>query len=118
MERRFFMPRGRLDVDAYSDYPPKRGSGLVIPAWSPEESRRQRQEDFRERMTRIFCYEPYRDPETGTDIWTFKVSKLNQHKTISFPSILYFKKVPDSVAFEIRSKHDTDVIKGQTSVVK
>lgn len=69
-------------------------------------------------MTRIFCYERYRDPETGTDIWTFKVSKLNQHKTISFPSILYFKKVPDSVAFEIRSKHVADVIKGKTSVVK
>jgi len=118
MERKFFMPQGMLDVAAYSDYPPKRGSDLVIPAWSPEESRRQQQEDFRKRMTRIFCYERYRDPETGTDIWTFKVSKLNQHKTISFPSILYFKKVPDSVAFEIRSKHVADVIKGKTSVVK
>ena len=118
MEREFFMPQGMLDVDAYSDYPPTLGSALFIPAWSPEESRRQQQEAFRERMMRIFCYEPYRNPENVTDIWMFKVSKLNQHKTISFPSILYFKKVTDSVAFEIRSKHAADVVKGKISVVK
>ncbi|HEX7607761.1 MAG TPA: hypothetical protein VF370_00370 [Candidatus Cryosericum sp.] len=118
MEREFFMPQGMLDVDAYSDYPPTLGSGLFIPAWSPEESRRQQQGAFRERMMRILCYEPYSNPENGTDIWMFRVSKLNQHKTVSFPSILYFKKVPDSVAFEIRSKHAADVIKGKISVVK
>lgn len=118
MEREFFMPQGRLDVDAYSDYPPRPGFGITPFAWSPEESRRQRQEDFRERVRRIFCYKLYRDPETSADIWTFKVSKLNQNKSMAFPSILYFKQVPDCVAFEIRSKHLADVVKGKISVVK
>lgn len=65
----------------------------------------------------IFDYDLFPASEDeGEDIWKFNVRYLKQHTKMYLPSVLLFKRLPDKIKYEIKSKYSKDVVKGEINI--
>lgn len=102
-------------INAYSDYPmmPQRFSYHITNPFN-QLSASQEYEDSKEKYTDIInnlcCFELFENKDE--DVLLIHVSYLKHHTLVTFPSALVFKSVPESIEYEITSKHTADIIKG------
>lgn len=102
-------------INAYSDYPmmPQRFSYHITNPFN-QLSASQEYEDSKEKYTDIInnlcCFELFENKDE--DVLLIHVSYLKHHTSVTFPSALVFKSVPESIEYEITSKHTADIIKG------
>ena len=99
------------DIEDFTNYPvpyiPQRSS---IPFKRREEEIAEQQEEYRDMMEYVFCYDLRENAED--DILCFNIPYLKQHTKMFFPSYLFFRKMPKNIRYEIRSKHSPEVYKG------
>ena len=50
------------------------------------------------------------------DVLTFHLNYLKHNTRMAFPSVLIFHDVPESIDYEMASKHSPDVIKGKIEI--
>jgi len=106
-------------ISAYSDYPmmPQRFSyHMTNPFNQPSAS--QEYEESKEKYTDVInnlcCFELFEKEDE--DIILIHVSYLKHHTSVAFPSALVFTSAPESIEYEITSKHTADVIKGTLKI--
>lgn len=59
----------------------------------------------------LFLYKEFQNSEN--DILVFDIKYLKHNSSMAFPSVLMFKSVPQTIEYEITSKHVPEVIKGK-----
>lgn len=59
----------------------------------------------------LFIYEEFENKEV--DILKFSIQYLKHNTSMSFPSVLIFETLPQTIEYEISSKHMADVIHGK-----
>ena len=64
----------------------------------------------------LFIYEEFENKEV--DILKFSIQYLKHNTSMSFPSVLIFESLPQTIEYEISSKHMVDVIHGKITLNK
>lgn len=106
-------------ISAYSDYPimPQRFSYHMTNPFN-QPSATQEYEESKEKYTDIvnnlYCFELFEKEDE--DIILIHVSYLKHHTSVAFPSALVFSSAPESIEYEITSKHTADVLKGTLKI--
>ena len=104
------------DIEDYTNYPvsyaPKK---LPIPFKSRDEEIAEQREEYQDMMEYVFCYDLRENDKY--DILCFNIPYLKQNTKMFFPSYLFFKKKPQNLRYEIRSKHSPEVYKGILKLV-
>ena len=67
--------------------------------------------NYKNSLEHIFIYKNFTNSEF--DILRFGIEYLKHNSSMAFPSILMFENVPQTVEYEITSKHIPDVVKGK-----
>ena len=67
--------------------------------------------DYRDSLNSLFLYKEFEKSES--DILMFDIKYLKHNSSMAFPSVLMFKNVPQTIEYEITSKHIPEVIKGK-----
>lgn len=104
-------------VDSYSDYPVKQHipSDMIPmnPLFQPSASEEYKTNKLRHQyaLEQVFCYKLFKTKDH--DILTFHISYLKHNTTMTFPSVLLLKQIPEYVEYEITSKHIAEIIKGK-----
>lgn len=115
-----FSSRKSDEIDRYSDYP--------INAYMPYESlvkfpfnRSSQLEEYElqkkkylSKLESLFCYEVFN--KADYDILKFNIKYLKQNTSMYFPTHLFFKKLPEYIEYEIKSKHVPDVVEGRYEI--
>lgn len=117
-----FCSKKSDDIDRYTDYPNNNyipydtllKSPFIMPSAS-EEYETQMKKYLRE-LKYLFCYEVFN--KADHDIIKFNISDLKQNTNMYLPTHLFFKKLPEYIKYEIRSKHVPDVVEGRYEVTK
>lgn len=116
--RNIFTRIKNPDIEQYSGYPNLARVPFVpmfgIYGESNSEKYKREKNEYVEEIDRIFCYDYYEDE--CNDILKFKVEYLKQNNSMYTPSIILFKKQPEYLEYEIKSKHYPDVIIGKIEV--
>jgi nucleoside 2-deoxyribosyltransferase len=101
------------DLSDYSTYLPE----LPFSTKTVEEEYEEEKNQYNDNVKYIFDYSifPACDSQEA-DIWKFNIRYLKQHTKMYLPSILFFKKLPDKIGYEITSKYSKDVVKGEISI--
>lgn len=104
------------DIEDYTNYPVSYASPkLPIPFKSRDEEIAEQREEYQDMMEYVFCYD-LRENDND-DILCFNIPYLKQNTKMFFPSYLFFKKKPQNLRYEIRSKHSPEVYKGTLKLV-
>ncbi len=109
-------------IDKYSGYPIKNFDYAPIDIPRPfngksvQEEYNENKEEYVNGLEGIFCYKYYEKKEE--DILAFHIDYLKHNTAMAFPSVLIFKDVPETVDYEISSKHIPDIIKGTIQIKK
>ncbi len=106
-----FCGHHNADIEDYSNYPvsyspPK----LSLPFKSRDAEIAEQREEYRDMMEYVFCYDLRENDKD--DILCFNIPYLKQNTKMFFPSYLFFRKKPQKLRYEIRSKHSPEVYKG------
>ena len=83
---------------------------------TPQELYNQNLKEYKEIIEHIFCYDYY--SRDDMDILKFHIDELKHNTVMAFPSVLVFKEVPDSIDYEIRSKHVAELVKGTIKILQ
>lgn len=59
----------------------------------------------------LFCYQFFERDDN--DILMFHVNYLKHNTNMAFPTILLFSDIPEKLAYEITSKYNPEVVKGE-----
>jgi hypothetical protein len=106
---KLFIPLTSENIDVFSNYPESSPpikpiiNHPFINSKSAEEDYSDEKDIYREALEEIFVYDFY--PNDDYDIISFNIPYLKQNKNMSFPSVLVFNKLPESLQYEVRSKH-------------
>lgn len=109
-------------IDQYRDYPIKTSSFVPVDIPRPfngkseKEEYSENKEEYIDELERIFCYEYYEKGDQ--DILVFHINYLKHNTAMAFPSLLVFKDIPDTIDYEISSKHIPDIIRGTIKIIK
>lgn len=109
-------------IDKYNGYPKKIFDYAPIDIPRPfngksvQEEYNENKEEYVNGLEDIFCYKYYEKAEE--DILAFHIDYLKHNTAMAFPSVLIFKDVPETVNYEISSKHIPDIIKGTIQIKK
>ena len=103
-------------IDEYSGYPIQKPSfnynpSNILGGPSLKEEYESNKYQYENRLERLFCYRTY-EKEDG-DVISFHVDYLKHNTSMAFPSVLVFDDVPETIEYEITSKHISEVIKGK-----
>ncbi|WP_205609991.1 hypothetical protein [Clostridium botulinum] len=116
-----YCGRNTDSIDKYSNYPIQLSNkfvgGINMPSFnqtSASELYDKGKREYLKTLRKIFCYEYFEKSET--DILKFKVTYLKQNTNMYLPSILFFRKVPQYIRYEIISKHMPEVVSGRLEV--
>lgn len=71
-------------------------------------------EKYMNDIQRVFCYQYYEDEHN--DIIKFNLKYLKQNNSMYLPSILFFKKQPEYIEYEITSKYYPEIIIGKHKI--
>lgn len=111
------------EFDAYSgeiSYAPYNYEPLLNDPFNRKTAKEEYEEEkgkYLDNVKAIFEYDLFPASEDeGEDIWKFNVRYLKQHTKMYFPSILFFRKLPDQIEYEIKSKYSKDVVKGEINI--
>lgn len=100
------------NIKEYEYYPSNYVSNFPRPVnifgQSNSDFYKEQKEKYADEVKRIFCYQYY--DEEKKDILKFNINYLKQNDSMYLPSILFFKKQPDYIEYEIISKEYPDVI--------
>ncbi|WP_265574928.1 hypothetical protein [Clostridium botulinum] len=110
-----YCGRNTDSIDKYSNYSIQLSKNMTSfnqPSASELYNREKR--EYLKTLRNIFCYEYFEKSET--DILKFKVTYLKQNTNMYLPSILFFRKSPQYIRYEIRSKHMPEVISGKLEI--
>jgi len=115
---RFFKPPKTSTVMAYDNYPTDFNTSLPVQdIFSDDEKylkclyEYETKEEYWKEINTIFCYEYFQ--EDGFDIICYKQPYIKQNTNIFFPSTIVFQTIPDTIHYEISSRHSPKVIKGE-----
>ena len=104
------------DIEDYTNYPVSYVSPkLSLPFKSRDEEIAEQREEYQDMMEYVFCYDLRENDKD--DILCFNIPYLKQNTKMFFPSYLFFKKKPENLRYEIRSKHSPEVYKGTLKLV-
>ena len=117
--RSAFQIKATDEIDSYSGYslmPTRFDYTFTNPLNLP--SAREEYESskikYMDEINRLFCYELFEKEDC--DVLTFHVDYLKHNTRMAFPSVLVFHDIPESIDYEITSKHSADVIKGKIEI--
>ena len=115
-----FKIRETDDVSEYVGYPimPQRisyriNSSFNQPSTEEYEENKQKYEDS---INQIFCYDIFENQ--NEDILVIHLEYLKHNTKIAFPSVLVFENVPNTIPYEIYSKHSSEVTHGVLQMVE
>lgn len=112
-----FKIKESAKIDSYDCYPMKQ---LVYSDMLPtnllnKPSVSEKYEDnklrYRHALEQIFCYKKFATKDN--DILSFHITYLKHNTSMTFPSVLLFKQIPEYMEYEITSKHISEIIKGK-----
>jgi len=105
-------------IDIYSDYPLQPYTEYdvlmnmsLFARQSATEKYESEKKKYISKLNNIFCYDYY-DKE-GKDVLIFNMKYLKQNTNMYLPSVLLFKKIPEFIEYEIRSRHSPEIIRGR-----
>ena len=106
-------------ISTYSDYPimPQRFSHHMTDPFNKPTATQEYEESkkkYTDIVNNLYCFELFE--KENDDIILIHVSYLKHHTSVAFPSALVFSSVPESIEYEITSKHTADVIKGTLKI--
>lgn len=78
---------------------------------SAEEEYEESKQKYEDNINQIFCYEIFEKQEE--DILVIHLGYLKHNTKMAFPSVLVFTNVPNTISYEISSKHSSEVIFGE-----
>ena len=81
---------------------------------SASEEYKQQKEKYQGEIERIFCYQYYENEEY--DIIVFHINYIKHNTNMAFPSLLLFKENPGEIIYEVTSKYNPNIIKGELIV--
>lgn len=101
-------------IKSYSYYPITNYNVMPLPSsymlgQSTTDYLKKEEEKYKYEIERIFCYEYFE--EEDNDILKVNIKYLKQNDSMYLPSILFFKKQPEYIEYEITSKHYPDIKK-------
>lgn len=115
-----FCSRKSDDIDRYTDYPINNYIPYDTLMKTPfnrtsasEEYEVQKKKYIRE-LESLFCYEVFN--KADHDIIKFNIRYLKQNTNMYLPTHLFFKKLPEYIEYEIKSKHVPDVVEGRYEI--
>lgn len=113
----FFKPVKSRSIKEYEDYPTSMSSFTppihnLLQTYAEEVERNRR--IFKETLEDLFCYEYF--TEGNYDVIRFTQPYLKQNTNIFFPTVLLLKSKPNSISYEISSKHFPQVVEGEILV--
>lgn len=82
---------------------------------SAEEEYEESKQKYEDSINQIFCYEIFEKEEE--DILVIHLGYLKHNTKMALPSVLVFTNVPDTISYEISSKHSSEVIRGELKMV-
>ena len=110
------------DIDRYTDYPINNyipyDSLIKTPfnsLSSSEEYEVQKKKYLRE-LEVLFCYEVFN--KADYNIIKFNISYLKQNTNMYLPTYLFFKRLPEYIEYEIKSKYVPDVVEGRYEIAE
>ena len=114
----FTLPES-LHVEEFSNYPNTTFPIPYLPVnplfkKSAEKEYEENLQEYRKNLEDLFCYRYFEDDD-GI-VMTFNIPYLKQNTRIGFPSLLYFKKLPEFIEYEICSKQCPEVLTGTLKV--
>ena len=69
---------------------------------------------FYDSLEQIYCYKLFENDED--DIFMFHMDYLKHNKAMMFPAALIFQDTPEIIKYEITSKYNGDVVKGEIKI--
>lgn len=113
----FFKPIKSKSVKEFEDYPTSPPSFTTsfynLLRTHAEEVERNRS-IFKETLEYLFCYEYF--TEGNYDVIRFTQPYLKQNTNIFFPTVLLLKSEPNSISYEISSKHFPKIVEEEILV--
>ena len=104
------------DIEDYTNYPvsytPQK---LPLFFKSRDEEIAEQREEYQDMMEHVFCYDLRENDKD--DILCFNIPYLKQNTKMFFPSYLFFRKKPQNLRYEIRSKHSPEVYMGTLKLI-
>lgn len=115
-----FKMRETENVSEYAGYPimpPRINYRINTPFNQPsaEEEYEESKQKYEDSINQIFCYEIFEKAEE--DILVIHLGYLKHNTKMALPSVLVFTNVPDTISYEISSKHSSEVIRGELKMV-
>lgn len=78
---------------------------------SISEEYEENKNNYKDSLDSLFLYKEFKNSEF--DILMFGIKYLKHNSSKAFPSVLMFKKIPQTIDYEIKSKHISEVIRGK-----
>ena len=114
-----FLIKATDEIDSYCGYSamPTRFKYTFTNPLNPPSAREEYESSktkYMDEINQLFCYELFEKEDC--DVLTFHVNYLKHNTRMAFPSVLIFNDVPESIDYEMTSKHSPDVIKGKIEI--
>ena len=114
-----FQIKATDEIDSYCGYSamPTRFEYTFTNPLNPPSAREEYESSktkYMDEINQLFCYELFEKEDC--DVLTFHVNYLKHNIRMAFPSVLIFNDVPESIDYEMTSKHSPDVIKGKIEI--
>ena len=68
------------------------------------------EEEYEDSINQIFCYEIFEKEDE--DVLVIHLGYLKHNTKMALPSVLVFKNAPDTISYEISSKHTSEMTCG------
>lgn len=96
----------------YPMLPPRINYRINTPFNQPsaEEEYEDSKQKYEDSINQIFCFEIYEKDDE--DVLVIHLDYLKHNTKMALPSVLVFKNVPDTISYEISSKHTSEVTCG------
>ena len=110
-----FKIRETENIIGYAGYPmmpPRINYKINTPFSQPsaKEEYEESKQKYKDSINQIFCYEIYEKEDE--DVLVVHLGYLKHNTKMAFPSVLVFKNVPDTISYEIFSKHTSEMTCG------
>ena len=96
----------------YPMLPPRINYRINTPFNQPsvEEEYEDSKQKYEDSINQIFCFEIYEKDDE--DVLVIHLDYLKHNTKMALPSVLVFKNVPETISYEISSKHTSEVTCG------
>lgn len=114
-----FQIKATDEIDSYCEYSamPTRFEYTFTNPLNPPSAQEEYESSktkYMDEINQLFCYELFEKEDC--DVLTFHLNYLKHNTRMAFPSVLIFHDVPESIDYEMTSKHSPDVIKGKIEI--